>query len=96
MSDYEFNRINKLRDEGNKDECVNCGSKAHETHHVFFGPNRKHSEKFRLTIRLCYSCHKLIHKNSNLALYYKEIFQRIFELKYSREEFTDIFGRNYL
>ena len=83
------------------DRCAICGSRRWlEEHHVFFGPNRKNSEKFGLKVKLCHYCHNEpphgVHHNRENDLRLKRMAQRKFEETYSREYFMLIFGRNYL
>lgn len=89
-------------------QCYLCG--AHEGarfqemhwHHVFGGPNRKHSEEYGLKVRLCgYACHEYgpnaVHKNKEVDEALKKKAQTIFEEKCgTREDFMRIFGRNWL
>ncbi len=81
--------------------CALCGMRATERHHVFGGPNRKHSEAHGFTVLLCSDCHRGtygIHgkhgATSNLRL--KRQTQKLFEDHFSREEFLRIIGRSYL
>lgn len=69
-------------------------------HHVFGGPNRKHSEEYGLKVYLCPQCHlygrHAAHKNKNTALLLHMHGQRAFEQEHTREEFVAIFGRRYI
>lgn len=65
-------------------------------HHVFGGANRKHSEKHRLWIRICPSCHEKMHNDPSYSLPYKQMAQRKFEKVYGHDEFMRVFGRNYI
>ena len=82
-------------------ECYMCRTTQdlHE-HHIFGGPNRKWSEKYGLKIWLCAKHHNMsdagIHFNKALDREVKQIAQREFEDSHTREEFMQIFGRNYL
>lgn len=80
---------------------------ALDKHHVFGGPNRKHSEKYGLWVKICMCrCHRAyppggptaVHSNPNHGkdLFLKQYAQRKFEELYSHEEFMRIFGKNYL
>ena len=41
------------------EECYLCGSRGYlERHHIFGGPNRKLSEKYGLTVHLCWMDHQ--------------------------------------
>ena len=81
--------------------CFTCGRcHALEWHHVFGSANKKHSEKYGLMVRLCHWCHNEppcgVHHNAENMKVLREYAQREFEKKHSREEFMEIFGRNYL
>ena len=87
-------------------ECYLCGANgtcdALHWHHIFGGPNRKHSERFGLKVRLCgQQCHEngqeAVHKNRQIDLALKAAGQRAFErIHGTREDFMKIFGKNYL
>lgn len=76
--------------------CYLCGMPAVNEHHIFGAANRKHSEKYKLKVFVCYRCHVMIHKNYSESLKLKQQFQALFEEKYGHDEFMRIFGRNYL
>lgn len=87
----------------NTDNCFLCGKYGNlERHHCLFGTaNRKKADKYGLTVYLCPDCHRGtngIHgKNGHpYDLRLKQIAQREFEKTHSREEFVEIFGRNYI
>lgn len=73
-----------------------------EEHHIFYGPNRKWSTKYKLTVRLCPSHHRTgeeaVHRfpNEGWDLYLKKIGQKAFEENYPDLSFRDIFGRYYI
>lgn len=83
-----------------------CGkngiSDSLESHHVFGGANRKYSEKYGLKVWLCgNSCHRngiySVHRNRVVSDQVKAVAQAKWEETYgTREEFLQIFGRNYL
>lgn len=86
------------------EQCFNCGANRnvglHE-HHIFYGPNRKNSEKYGLKVKLCYICHEDAKKgvhglNKELRERLFRIGQEAFEREHTREEFMTIFGKNYL
>lgn len=84
-----------------KKECWSCQSHYVEEHHIFFGTaNRKQSEKYGLKIWLCAECHRTgcnaVHRNNAKNLKYKKMAQKVFEETHTREEFMQIFGKNYL
>ena len=86
--------------------CFLCGANGTmdylHWHHIFGGPNRRWSEKFGLKVRLCgQKCHEhgpqAVHKCRKTDLYLKAERQKAFEEYHgSREEFQQIFGRNWL
>lgn len=71
-----------------------------QEHHVFGGPNRKHSEEYGLKVYLCPECHlygrHAAHRSKYTALLLHIHGQRAFEQGHTREEFVRIFGRNYI
>ncbi len=70
-----------------------------KAHHLLYGKNRrKYSDHYDLVRDLCIDCHDELHnRNPQLAENYKMIGQADFEERCgSREEFIEIFGRNYL
>lgn len=82
-------------------KCFVCGTRLGlHVHHVFGGPNRKHSDKYKLTIRLCGVHHNLsnygIHFNKDLDLFVKKIAQENFEEIYGHKKFMEIFKKNYI
>lgn len=83
-------------------ECIVCGSWNVEDHHIFFGTGkRKISEEYGLKVWLCPTHHRGtngVHgKNGHkLDLELKQLGQKAFEWKYTREEFRERFGKSYL
>lgn len=84
-------------------ECFVCHTEQNlHDHHIFFGvANRKLSERHGMKVWLCGYHHNLsdegVHFNKELDQMLKEVAQMAFEKKLgSREEFMQIFGRNYL
>lgn len=71
-----------------------------QEHHVFGGPNRKHSEEYGLKVYLCPDCHMYGRHAAHRSAYTKILLhmhgQRTFEREHTREEFMEIFGRNYI
>lgn len=73
---------------------------THE-HHIFFGPNREHSERYGLKVHLCVECHETgpeaVHTCDHTRRYLEKIGQQEFERQIgSREEFRKVFGKNCL
>ena len=83
------------------ERCYLCGKTVGlETHHVFGGvANRKLSEKYGLTVRLCHECHTgtdgaQFDREKNQKL--KGLAQIAFEARHSHDEWMQIFRKNYL
>lgn len=84
--------------------CLDSNNYYHrdiQEHHVFFGTaNRKLSEKYGLKVYLCIYHHtggpEAVHQNARNAEILKRDAQQIFEKTHTREEFMEIFGRNWL
>lgn len=83
------------------DKCYICRmAYGTEWHHIFGGPNRKHSEEDGLKVRLCRICHDAVHFDKdrsaplNKALH--KIGQEAYEENHTREEFMKRYGRNHL
>ena len=81
--------------------CYLCGRTGSlETHHVFGGvANRRISEKYGLTVKLCPNCHRgtdgaQYDKQKNLLL--KRDAQFSFERTHTRAEWFRLIGKNYL
>ena len=84
-------------------QCELCGRTAVHRHHIYGGPNRKHSEKYKLVCYLCYDCHEKVTDyvstpdgKDTYNEYLKRKYQKIFEERFPDESFLLIFGRNYL
>lgn len=74
--------------------CQLCGRTPIEIHHIFEGKNRNNSTKYGMLVALCNSCHRKVHKTNYQG--FKQKAQIEFEKEHTREEFIEIFGRNYL
>lgn len=82
------------------DHCYLCGRPATETHHILGGTaNRKLSEKYGLTVRLCHDCHT----GTDGAQYNPEKNQTLkmeaqiaFERRYGHDKWMQVFRRNYI
>ena len=72
---------------------------VHE-HHIYDGPNRRHSEAEGLKVYLCPEHHVIgreaVHNNSKNMRLLQQDAQRAYEKTHSREEFMELIGRNYL
>lgn len=92
----------------NRDRCWLCGRPAQygdplDKHHVFFGPNRKKSEKYGLTVYIHHNaCHIFgkdsVHNNAEVCRKLQNEAQEIAMHYYgwTVEDFIGIFGKNYL
>lgn len=86
-----------------KKECYMTGAKSGlHKHHIFGAFNRENSEKYGLWVWLRWDCHiadsprRTPHNDAEIDLMLKREAQRKFEQSHSREEFMQIFGRNWL
>lgn len=86
-----------------KDCCWFCGTTFNlHTHHIFGASNRNNSDKYKLTIRLCYYHHngggngKCVHQCREMDLELKQLAQKKFEEDHTRDEFIKIFGKSWL
>ena len=86
--------------QGDESRCFICGRVTGlERHHILGGPNRKWSEKYRLTVMLCHDHHT--GKNGaqydrNIGDSLKRLAQIAFEARYSHDEWMNVFRKNYL
>lgn len=83
------------------DCCFICKTTINlHIHHIFGAFNRKKSTKYGLIVPLCARHHNMsdegVHFNKKLDIKLKQLAQLKFELNHTREEFIEIFGRNYL
>lgn len=73
-----------------------------QKHHIFGAFNRDNSERYGLWVwlrwdrHLADSPHATPHNSKDVDLMLKKTAQRKFEETHSREEFMQIFGRNWL
>ena len=84
-------------------KCYICGScQWIEIHHVFFGPNRKTSERYGLKVPLCHYCHNEppngVHQNKEIRRKLQADVQKKAMNFYGwdMETWRALFGRNYL
>ena len=83
-------------------KCFMCGKEGRmELHHIYFGKNRKVSDKNGFVVHLCPKCHRVdngVHgKNGHLMdIYLKKTCQLEFEKDHTRAEFMALIGCNYL
>lgn len=80
------------------DKYIKSDYVASEVHHIFGASDRKLSEKYGLTVRLCSDCHRAVHTGKNgkaLMQMIHEAGQTAFERKYPALTFSEIFRKNY-
>lgn len=103
LRQLEDNRTSIITED--MEHCYLCQKmmKKHEVnkHEVFFGTgNRIQSMKYGLIVPLCNNCHTIdnlsVHNNYFTDIKLKQLGQKIFEERYSHEEFMRIFKKNYL
>lgn len=91
----------------NKKTCWLCGRNGNgdplDKHHIFGGPWRKKSEKYKLVVYLCHNrCHlfgpQAVHNNTETMQMLHEYGQRkaMAEHGWSIDDFRREFGKNYL
>lgn len=87
--------------------CWLCGANGSmdplDKHHIFGGPYREKSEKYKLTVFLCHQkCHifgkNSVHQNKDTMMKIKKYGQEKVMKKngWTTEDFIREFGRNYL
>ena len=68
-----------------------------DLHHIYAGPNRKHSDTWGCWVWLRHDIHMRLHdEDKELDKMLKRICQERFEELYGHEQFMDIFGKSYL
>lgn len=83
-------------------ECFICGILESDyvqmhRHHLIEGRGRRQiSDRYGLVVDLCVKCHYKAHHDSIVADQLHKEAQRRAEQQMSREEFINLFGRNYL
>lgn len=78
--------------------CCHCGSTYQMTlHEIFEGRNRLNSMQYGFILPLCLKCHRSLQENKEYNEKWKKKAQKYFE-EYigTREDFLEIFRRNYL
>ena len=87
-------------------KCFLCGRNGRgdplDNHHIFNGPYRKKSERYKLVVPLChYRCHIFgkyaVHNNPDTMLYLKHLGQQkvMKEQNWDEKRFVREFGKNY-
>lgn len=91
----------KLPPYDGKEFCLICGAYAFGEHHVYEGKNRQESEKWNCKFPICADCHTAapyaLHRDNESLVFYKQLYQeKLEDAGWTREEFIQTFGRNYL
>lgn len=95
ITKLERNRKSVFTD--NLDVCIICGKPKEELHEIFCGRNRLNSMRYAFVLPLCHECHQLNQNNPFFNEFWHKKGQEYFECNLgSREQFIEIFGRNYL
>ena len=81
-----------------KKVCWFSGSERYlEEHHIFGGHGKRDlSEQYGLKVYLRKDWHDKVHSDRETAMKLKRAGQRAFEKTHTREEFMQIFGKNYI
>ena len=96
--------MNSIITGNEKGKCFICGRHMPtESHHIFFGTaNRKLSEKLGLKVDLCHECHNEPPNGVHFSNIQCRFLQKIAQSEamryygWSKDEFMQIFGRNYI
>lgn len=79
------------------EHCYLCGKNKNDLHEIFGGRNRLNSIKYNFVLPLCRECHSLNQSNPFFNDYWHRQSQLYWEENIgSREEFIEVFRRNYL
>ena len=75
-----------------------CTKKATDCHHLMNGSSvyRKRCDKYGLVIPVCRQCHERLHNDKAMLIRYKKLAQKAFEKQNTREEWLNLFHKNYL
>lgn len=96
LAKKERNRFSILQEEK---ECFLCGKRTGvkiDKHEAFGGANRQKSIEWGLVYYLCRDCHKKADVDISTKKYLHAYARGKFIKKYSKEEFLNEFGKNYL
>ena len=96
--------MNSIITGNEKGKCFICGRHMPtESHHIFFGTaNRKLSDKYGIKVDLCHECHNEPPNGVHFSNIQCRFLQKIAQSEamryygWSKDEFMQIFGRNYL
>lgn len=95
LTKLEKNRKSVFTDD--LEHCYLCGKKKNDLHEVFGGRNRINSIKYNFILPLCRECHSSNQNNTIFNNYWHKQGQLYWEENIgSREDFVEVFKRNYL
>ena len=81
------------------DVCAFCGRPRECIHHIFGGPNKKASDRYKLLLPLCNAHHNMsdesVHFDKDMMRQAHILGQISFEALYGHEKFMKVFGKNY-
>ena len=94
LAKLERNRFSVFTD--NLGFCYFCGLPRQDLHELLGGRNRLNSMKYGYVLPLCRSHHNMLHNNVVLIEEWKRKSQEHFEESHSRDEWLEVFKKNYL
>lgn len=95
LTRLERNRFSVFTDD--LTNCYLCDRKKDDLHEIFGGRNRRNSMKYGFILPLCRGCHSLNQNNPSFNDYWHRQGQIYWEENIgAREEFVEVFRRNYL
>lgn len=76
--------------------CYVCGKPREDLHEILYGSNRLNSIRAGYVLPLCREHHRMFHLNRELTKRWSKECQKRFEQEHTRDEWLNIFHRNYL
>ncbi len=76
--------------------CKICGATAVHTHHVFFGIYRSTSDRLKLLMPVCLSCHECLHKDEAVRKVWQRKYEKAFRKKYGDDAWWNNFDKSWL
>lgn len=89
----EKNRISIFTDD--LSHCILCNQPDVDINEIFPGRNRQNSMKYGLCIPLCRKHHNQYHLQRSMQLQWMRLAQNEFEKTHTRDEWINIFLKNY-
>lgn len=90
--------MNSIVQDLSEERCFLCGkTRDLDLHHIMHGvANRRWATRLGLTCWLCRGCHTLAHCDFQTNKRLQAQAQAAFEQTHTRQEWMNIFGKNYL